>query len=258
MNNVQRRILATLLIACGIATLGILAQQYTHLEWLVTREVQLRAAVTAYPVRSWLTGLAIYTCLSMVPGTSGKSVVFGWLFGFWPAVILVDLALTTAAMITFLLSRTLFRHAIESRMSIHLQHLRQKMQGDTGFYLLLVRLLHAPFSFVNYGAGATNVVPLRTFWWTTQLGLLPGTMVFVFAGTRIPTLTVIAEQGVVALLDSTMLAALATTCLLPLMIRIVANQMAGAGQTAALPFNSNGRHTDCNTRNTPERRSTSG
>ena len=83
----------------------------------------------------------------------------------------------------------------------------------------MIRLLHAPFSFVNYAAGATNIVPARTFWWTTQLGLMPGTMVFVFAGTRIPALSTIAEQGVFALLDRSLIAALVTTSALPMFIR---------------------------------------
>ena len=89
--------------------------------------------------------------------------------------------------------------------------------------MLMLRLLHTPFSFVNYGAGATNIVSARTFWWTTQLGLLPGTMVFVFAGTRIPSLAIIAERGVAAIFDPLLFLVLILTAFLPILGRICVN-----------------------------------
>lgn len=236
MKNIQRRILASIIVIVTIVTLGMLARHYTSVDWLIAQEAQVREYVRANPVRSFLMGFMVYTCLSLIPGTSGKSVVFGWLYGFWTALVLVDMALTVAALLTFLVSRYLFREAVEERFHVQLGYFRKKLESNAGFYLLTIRLLHAPFSFVNYGSGATNIVPVSTFWWTTQLGLVPGTMVFVFAGTRIPTLSVIAEHGVVALLDSTLIAALITTSALPVVIR---------GISALIRRGFSRRHDDC-------------
>ena len=219
MQGLQRRIVASLAVLAVIVSLGLLAQRYTSLEWLIARETRLRILVHQHPMQSWLVGFLSYICLSLIPGTSGKSVIFGWLFGFWPAVVLVDSALTIAALFTFVLSRLMLREALEHRFGVHLQNLRDRLHQNAGFYLLTLRLVHAPFSFVNYSVGATNIVPLFTFWWTTQLGLLPGTMVFVFAGTRIPTLTAIAENGVLSLLDVSLVAGLIATALLPISMR---------------------------------------
>lgn len=219
MKTVSRRILAALIIVAVIATVGLLAEQYTSLEWLIAREAELRAAVSARPLTAWLCGLAIYVGLSLIPGTSGKAVIFGWLFGFWSALLMVDLALTSAALLTFAVSRFLLREFVEARYGGHLLHIRRKLEADAGFYLLSLRLLHAPFSFVNYTTGATNLVPLRTFWWTTQLGLLPGSAVFVFAGTRIPRLEEIATGGVWRLLDPPLLLALILTSAFPLLLK---------------------------------------
>jgi uncharacterized membrane protein YdjX (TVP38/TMEM64 family) len=89
------------------------------------------------------------------------------------------------------------------------------MNDDGAFYLLTLRLAHAPFSIMNYAAGAGTDVPLRTFWWTTQFGLLPGNIVFVFAGTRLPDLEVLVKQGPLLLLDGPLIVALAATVFLP-------------------------------------------
>jgi uncharacterized membrane protein YdjX (TVP38/TMEM64 family) len=222
MREIHQRILATLAIVTIIAILGVTAQQYTSLNWLVTRELRLREVVQSHSVVSWLIGFVVYTCLALIPGTPGKAVICGWLFGFWAGVLMVDGALTVAALITFLISRLLLRKSVESRLGIHLVRFRQKLESDHGFYLLMLRLLHAPFSLVNYLAGATDIVPIRTFWWTTQLGVLPGTLIFVFAGTRIPALASIAERGVFGLLDYPLLAVLATTSILPVVIKLLA------------------------------------
>ncbi len=222
MKVIHQRILASLAVVIVITTLGVIARRHTSLHAIVDQEMYLRDLVQSYPLRSWLIGLVVYVGLSLIPGTSGKSVVFGWLYGFWPAVLMVDLALTIAALATFFVSRFLFREAIEARFGVHLTRFKKKLETSAGFYLLMLRLAHAPFSFVNYGSGATNIVPAKTFWWTTQLGMLPGTMVFVFAGTRIPALSIIAERGVLTLLDVSLIAALVATFIMPVFIRWIA------------------------------------
>ena len=236
MKGIHRRILVSLALVVIIAVLGLMAQQYTSLDWLVHQETHLRDFVRTHFMRSWLVGFLIYTCLSLIPGTSGKAVICGWLFGFWASLLMVDLALTLAALITFLASRVLFREAIESRFGLHLVQFRKKLETRAGFYLLMLRLMHTPFSLMNYCVGATNIVPVRTFWWTTQLGLLPTTMVFVYAGTRIPALAVLADQGLLAILDKSLIGALVSISIVPLMLRWV---------VAAITRRWPGRHTDC-------------
>jgi len=219
MRQIQRRILASITIVIVIAALGLIAQRYSSIALLVHYESNVREFVRINPVQSWVIGFVLYTSLSLIPGTVGKSCVCGWIFGFWPATILVDVALTFAALVTFFASRFLFRDAIESRFGVYIQAFRRNSASNVGFYLLMMRLLHTPFSFVNYVAGATNVVPTKTFWWTTQVGLLPATMIFVYAGTQIPSLATIADRGVLALLDARLLIALIAPAILTPVVR---------------------------------------
>jgi len=222
MREIHRRILASSSIVIVIAALGLIAQRYSSMELLILYESNVREFVRIKPVQSWVIGFVLYICLSMIPGTVGKTFVCGWVFGFWPATILVDVALTFAALVTFFVSRFLLREAIESRFGVYLEIFRRKSESNVGFYLLMLRLMHTPFSFVNYVAGATNLVSTKTFWWTTQIGLLPATMIFVYAGTQIPSLATIADRGVLALLDARLLIALtAPAILMPLVRRMI-------------------------------------
>ncbi len=221
MKVIHQRVLALIGLIAVAATLGLVAHQYSSLQWLIAEETYLLRAVQANPVRSWLIGFALYLGLSLIPGTAGKSVIVGWLFGFWAGVLMVDVALTAAAMATFFASRFIFREAIESRFGVQLDRFRKKMESEAGFYLLSLRLLHTPFSALNYASGATSIVPAGTFLWTTQLGLLPSTMVFVCVGTRVPKLSVIAEKGPVALLDGPLMAALFATSMLPFILHAI-------------------------------------
>lgn len=52
-------------------------------------------------------------------------------------------------------------------------------------YLLFMRFIPLfPFFLINLCAGLTNL-KLRTFLWTTAVGILPGSLVFTYAGRQI-------------------------------------------------------------------------
>ncbi len=214
----NRRLLLGLGVIGVLAVVAVLLREHMSIEALIQRETQLREAIVAHPVESWLIGFGGYFLASLVPLTGGKSAVFGWLFGFLPAVVMIDGALTLAAVLTFLTSRYLLRDAVESRFAVHVERINHHLERDGSFYLLFLRMAHAPYTFINYVSGALRV-PTRTFVWTTSFGLLPGTMVFAFAGSRLPTLRELADQGPMRLLDPWLIAALVLTGLLPLLIR---------------------------------------
>jgi uncharacterized membrane protein YdjX (TVP38/TMEM64 family) len=59
------------------------------------------------------------------------------------------------------------------------------VERDGGFYLLLIRLTPVfPFFLVNLGLGLTRIRPW-TYWWATQLGMLPMSFVVVSVGAEI-------------------------------------------------------------------------
>lgn len=216
--STHRRVLIALAFVGLLAAIAFLLREHASLEVLVRHETRLRDSIAADPIRAWLIGLGVYFLASLIPGTGGKSMIFGWLFGVVPAVLMIDMALTLAALLTFLISRYLIRDAIEARFSLHVDRLNRRLQRDGPYYLLVLRMAHAPFTFINYVSGALRI-RVETFLWTTAVGLLPGTIVFAFAGARLPTLRELAERGVIELLDPWLFAALLGTAFVPVLVR---------------------------------------
>lgn len=219
MQTPARRLRLPMLIVLLMAIIAILASRHTSLDWFVQNERWLRAAIKANPFKSHVIGFLVYLFVSLVPGTAGKSIVLGWLFGLIAGVIIVNSALVAASLSTFLLCRYYLQSVVQARFGPYLQLIQRRMKDDGALYLLTLRLAHAPFSIMNYAAGAGTDVPFRTFWWTTQLGLLPGNIVFVFAGTRLPGLEVLIHRGPLSLLDGPMIASLMATVFLPWLAR---------------------------------------
>jgi len=222
--GLKRRIAVLVLAIAVVAGLAWYARHYVRIDDLVLREQQARAAIELYPWRSFAIGLATYTAISLVPGTSGKSVIIGWLFGLSRAVVLIIAGLTAAGLAMFYLSRFVFRAEIEHRYGRFLSALNGHIEKEGAFYLLALRMAHFPYSIINLVSGASRV-RVRTFCWTTALGLLPGTVVFAWVGIRLPSLDELAAQGAGSLVDAPLVAALAASALFPIAFRWCARKL---------------------------------
>ncbi|NQT41668.1 MAG: hypothetical protein HQ581_29540 [Planctomycetes bacterium] len=81
---------------------------------------------------------------------------------------------------------------------------------------------------INLVMGLTPIRVL-TFWWVSQLGMLAGTTVYVYAGASVPSLQVLAEQGVQAALTPAQLTqlvvALALLGVFPLAVRMIVKKL---------------------------------
>ena len=168
------------------------------LESLAQRETQLREYQANYPAIVFGLAFLIYVAITglSLPGAAPLTLLYGWYFGFLKGLLLVSFASTLGATIAFLLSRYLFRNAIQSRFGDQLSKFNESLQREGAFYLFTLRLIPAvPFFVINAVMGLTHV-KTSTFWWVSQLGMLAGTMVFVYAGSSVPNLTTLADKGV--------------------------------------------------------------
>lgn len=207
-----------------VVMLYLVVRRYGQLETIADYELQLRGRVERFPLISFAIGLLLYTLLSLVPGTTGKSFVFGWIFGFWPALVQANVGLTIAAVITFLLSRYVFRDVIQSKFGYYVMRFNKALEREGGYVVISLRMLHAPFSFVNYTLGTTSITT-KTFWWSTQIGLLPGNVVFVLAGAQLPTLRELLTQGAPAIITPPFVAACVLMAVFPWVIRAIVNRV---------------------------------
>ena len=192
---------------------------------LATREAAFRQYQIDHPIVIYLFAFLIYVTVTglSLPGATPMSLLMAWLFGFWRGLILVSLGSTTGATVAFLLSRYLFRQSITNRFGERLGKFNSALQREGAFYLFTLRLIPAvPFFVINAVMGLTPI-RVRTFWWVSQLGMLPGTMVYVYAGSRVPNLQLLADKGIHAIFTTgqmaQILSAFALLGLLPLILR---------------------------------------
>ena len=187
--------------AIFVATAAFLYWQfgsYLSLESLAKQETALRDYQAQHPFLVFAIAFLIYVTVTgmSLPGAAILTLVYGWYFGFWETLVLVSFASTLGATIAFLFSRYMFRDAIMSRFGDRLEKFNESLEREGPFYLFTLRLIPAvPFFIVNAVMGLT---PLKTwtFWWVSQIGMLAGTAVFVYAGSSVPSLATLAEKGV--------------------------------------------------------------
>lgn len=215
-----RKPLVFALLLSALLLLSWYVRSNVSLQQLVNQEIQIRALIADRPWCSFLAGFAIYQALAFVPGTGGKAIVWGWLFGFWPALLIVSVGLTIAAMAIFLMSRYLFQDAVERRFGNYLGVMHKHLEKEGAYYLLTLRMLHFPFSIVNPVSGASRI-PAWTFLWTTVVGLMPSNVIWIFVGISLPSLQELAAAGPTALISLPLALALAGLGALPILVRLL-------------------------------------
>lgn len=128
--------------------------------------------------------MAIYitvTALSL-PGAVIMTLAGAGLFGFTVGTIVISFASTIGATVACAVSRYLLRDTIQSKFGDKLGAINKGIEEEGAFYLFTVRLIPVfPFFIINLLLGLTKM-PLITYFWVSQLGMLPGTMVYVYAG----------------------------------------------------------------------------
>ncbi len=191
------------------------------LDHLAAQEAALRAYQQQHPVLVYAAAFLLYVVVTglSLPGASILTLTFGWYFGFWRGVLLVSFASTAGATLAFLLSRYILRDAIQSRFGDKLAGFNAALEREGAFYLFTLRLIPAvPFFVINVVMGLT---PLRTwtYWWVSQVGMLAGTAVYVYAGSSVPDLATLAEKGAGGILTPQLLVAFTVLGLFPIAVR---------------------------------------
>jgi uncharacterized membrane protein YdjX (TVP38/TMEM64 family) len=178
-----------LLIAAALAVLFLLfdGQQYLSLAFLKSSRQLLQSFYSEHQLLTIAGYMALYiliTALSL-PGALIMSLGGGALFGLWLGFLLVSFASTIGATLAFLAARFLFKDAIQNRFGEKLGAINKGIEQDGAFYLFTLRLVPVfPFFIINLVMGLT---PIRAavFYLVSQLGMIPGTLIYVNAGTQL-------------------------------------------------------------------------
>ena len=215
-------LLAVLAIAAwALWRSGLLDQ--LSLEGLKARQEALQGWTAAHSVGAAVGFFALYVLVAglSLPGAAILTLAAGALFGLVEGTLLASFASTIGATLAFLASRFLFRDAIRNRYGERLRAFDEGIARDGGFYLFTLRLVPVfPFFVINLVAGLTALT-VRSFYWVSQAGMLPGTIAYVYAGTQLAR---IREAG--DILSPGLLGAFALLGLMPLLMRWLARWLA--------------------------------
>lgn len=207
---------AVVLIALVVAFFAFGLADYFDLDYLKARQVQLAEQLRLHPFATALVYFLVYVAVTglSVPGATLLTLIGGAMFGLVWGTVLISFAATAGATIAFLASRFLFRDAVQRRFGERLAAVNRGMAKDGAFYLFTLRLVpYIPFFIINLAMGLTTIRP-RTFYWVSQVGMLPATIVYVNAGTELGQL-----ESTRGLLSPTLLLALTLLALFPLLTK---------------------------------------
>jgi pyruvate/2-oxoglutarate dehydrogenase complex dihydrolipoamide dehydrogenase (E3) component/uncharacterized membrane protein YdjX (TVP38/TMEM64 family) len=183
----QRTLLLILLVAAVGTFFALDLDQYLKLEALRARQAELQAFRSANPVQAAGAFFLLYvtaTGLSL-PGATILTLAGGAIFGLWWGTLLISFASTLGATLAFLAARFLLRDFVRTRFGERLGAIDAGMRKDGTLYLFTLRLVPIfPFFIINLLMGLTGMRP-ATFYGVSQLGMLPGTLVYVNAGTQL-------------------------------------------------------------------------
>lgn len=134
--------------------------------------------------------VAVYVMLYIItsfllPGTIILTMAGGFLFGVTLGAIYTVTGITMGSSLAFLASRHLIGGWVQRTYSDKLERFNSEMEASGHLYLLTLRIAPVLPAFVtNYLAGFTAVT-LRTFIWTTFLGVIPGSVIYSYAGMQL-------------------------------------------------------------------------
>ena len=161
--------------------------RYLDLEYLKARQADIDTFYRQHPATVLAAYFFAYVAITglSLPGAAIMTLAGGAVFGLLWGTIVVSFASTLGATVAFVVSRYILRDGIQRRYGDRLGTINAGVERDGGFYLFTMRLVPAfPFFVINLVMGLT---PMRTFTfaWVSQVGMLPGTVVYVNAGTQL-------------------------------------------------------------------------
>lgn len=175
--------IAALIASFFIFDLG----QYLNLEYLKQQKDSLNTLYNNNPVLVSAVFFLVYLMVAAfaLPAAALLTVAAGAILGFWNGLFIVSFASSIGATIAFLLTRYLFHDAIEAKFGDRLAAINSGIEREGAFYVFGLRLVPLfPFVVVNSVLGLTKL-KTWTFYWSSQIGMLAGTAVFVNAGTQL-------------------------------------------------------------------------
>lgn len=192
--------------------------QSLNLENIQARQNDFKQFYEQKPLLTLLSFFALYVVVTgfSLPGAAVLTLLAGSLFGLFTGTLLVSFASSLGATCALIGSRYVLRETIEQKFSSFLQTIQKGTEKNGDSYLLTMRLIPAvPFFVINLVFGLTKM-PAWKFYVISQIGMLPGTLAYVNAGTQLSQI-----QSLGGILSFPVVASLVLLALLPFLLKSV-------------------------------------
>ena len=181
----KKKIAAGLFFCALIACVWLLRlDQKVTLEQLQQYAQSMQAFADGHRAYAVAYYLLVFVAATMaaVPITVVMTIMSGFLFGVVQGTIYAILGATCGALVIFLSIRYVLRDWARKQYAPYLGYFETKLKERGSRYLLVAQLLpFTPTPIINVCAGLLPI-SLWTFFWTTVIGILPGTMAYTVAG----------------------------------------------------------------------------
>lgn len=158
--------------------------QYFTLSYLKGSLDSFKALYSTHPILVIIVYFFLYVIATSfsLPGAAMLTIAGGGLFGLITGTLIVSFASTIGATLACFAARYLLRDWVQGKFGEKIVKINEGIEKEGALYLFTLRLIPVfPFWIINLVMGLTKM-PLRRFYWVSQLGMLAGTMVYVNAG----------------------------------------------------------------------------
>jgi pyruvate/2-oxoglutarate dehydrogenase complex dihydrolipoamide dehydrogenase (E3) component/uncharacterized membrane protein YdjX (TVP38/TMEM64 family) len=184
------RTLGAVLFLAAVLVLAVLIRGYVNVAEMTGRLAAARGWISAHSGLAALIFAAVYVAVTSLslPGATALTLIGGSMFGLWAGTLLVSFASVIGATTGMIVARYFLRDAIERRFPDAVGKVNRGIAADGTRYLFALRLVPViPFFLVNLAMGLTRM-PVRTFAWVSQLGMLPVTFAYVNGGRQLASI----------------------------------------------------------------------
>ncbi len=183
----KKLVIVLLLLGAAVAFFSLDLGRFFSLEYVRQSQAQIAALYETRPLLVTMSFFGIYVAITALslPGAAIMTLAAGASFGLVWGTVVVSFASTLGATLAMLAARYLLRDSIEARFGRRLAEVNKGIDREGAFYLFTLRLIPAiPFFILNLVMGLSRM-KTRTFYWVSQIGMLAGTVAYVFAGTEL-------------------------------------------------------------------------
>lgn len=151
-----------------------------------------------------------------LPGATVLTLAGGFLYKTLAAAIYVNIGATAGAALAFIFARYIAGRWLQDKYAGKLARFNEEFDRNGARYLLTLRFIPIfPFFLINIFAGLTKV-KLRTFLWTTSIGIFPGSLVYAYTGQSLRTIKAVGDIFSIEVLGAFLL--LAAFALIPVIV----------------------------------------